>query len=54
MEETEVQKEIESDRHDGLQTAEAKAHHYDASKFDRPSVTVDVVMMSRQASFLAL
>ena len=28
-EETEVQKEIKSDRHDGLQTAEAKAHHYD-------------------------
>src|SRR5207249_6287889 len=28
------------------QTAEAKAHHYDASKYERPSVTVDVVMMS--------
>ena len=27
-------------------TEEAKAHHYDASKYDRPSVTVDVVMMS--------
>ncbi len=26
--------------------AEAKAHHYDASKYERPSVTVDVVMMS--------
>src|SRR5581483_1922622 len=25
---------------------EAKAHHYDASKYERPSVTVDVVMMS--------
>src|SRR5947209_2071716 len=28
------------------QTPEAKAHNYDASKYDRPSVTVDVVMMS--------
>src|SRR5439155_26909088 len=28
------------------QLAEAKAHNYDASKYDRPSVTVDVVMMS--------
>src|SRR5437868_7344996 len=28
------------------QTAEARAHGYDASKYDRPSVTVDVVMMS--------
>lgn len=28
------------------QTAEAKEHHYDASKYERPSVTVDVVMMS--------
>src|SRR5579859_2864618 len=28
------------------QTAEAKAHGYDASKYERPSVTVDVVMMS--------
>ena len=27
-------------------TDEAKAHHYDASKYERPSVTVDVVMMS--------
>jgi 8-oxo-dGTP diphosphatase len=26
--------------------AEAKAHTYDASKYERPSVTVDVVMMS--------
>ncbi len=25
---------------------EATAHHYDASKYERPSVTVDVVMMS--------
>lgn len=28
------------------QTAEAKERHYDASKYERPSVTVDVVMMS--------
>ena len=27
-------------------TEEAAEHHYDASKYDRPSVTVDVVMMS--------
>ncbi|QBD79027.1 NUDIX hydrolase [Ktedonosporobacter rubrisoli] len=27
-------------------TEEAKAHHYDASKYQRPSVTVDVVIMS--------
>lgn len=32
---------------DGWQeTDEAKAHHYDASKYERPSVTVDVVMMT--------
>src|SRR5438552_12417547 len=28
------------------QTDEEKARHYDPSKYDRPSVTVDVVMMS--------
>lgn len=28
------------------QTPEAQAHHYDASKYERPSVTVDVVMMT--------
>src|SRR5579863_8788490 len=28
------------------ETDEAKAHGYDASKYERPSVTVDVVMMS--------
>lgn len=27
-------------------TTEAQEHHYDASKYERPSVTVDVVMMS--------
>src|SRR6266571_2792122 len=31
---------------DWTQTDEAKAHQYDVSKYDRPSVTVDVVMMS--------
>ncbi len=46
MEEMEAQSELTSDKHDSLQTAEAKAHHYDASKYDRPMVTVDVVMMS--------
>lgn len=30
----------------GIRTPEAIAHHYDASKYERPSVTVDVVMMS--------
>src|SRR5689334_21530089 len=28
------------------QLSEAQAHHYDASKYERPSVTVDVLMMS--------
>lgn len=41
MEQTEVTKA------NGKKTTdEAKAHHYDASKYERPSVTVDVVMMS--------
>src|SRR6266849_7123595 len=48
MEETEVQNKSASDKRDSMQTDEAKAHHYDPSKFDRPSVTVDVVMMSRR------
>src|SRR5713226_5267194 len=46
MEETEVQDKSASDKRDSMQTDEAKAHHYDPSKYDRPSVTVDVVMMS--------
>src|SRR5713226_432034 len=46
MEETEVQNKSASDKRDSVQTDEAKAHHYDPSKYDRPSVTVDVVMMS--------
>ena len=35
-----------NDTQDRVQAAETKALHYNASKFDRPSVTVDVVMMS--------
>src|SRR5258707_14152587 len=46
MEKTEAQNEITSGGHESTQTAEAGAHHYDASKYDRPSGTVDVVMMS--------
>src|SRR5260221_12663417 len=47
MEQTEKQDEITHKTQSTLpQTAEAKAHKYDASKYERPSVTVDVVMMS--------
>ena len=47
MEQTEEQSESANNRQEKVQqTAEAKAHHYDASKYERPSVTVDVVMMS--------
>src|SRR5437764_1248214 len=46
MEEMELRNATINDTQDRMQTAEAKAHHYDATKFDRPSVTVDVVMMS--------
>src|SRR5437773_6579186 len=46
MEETEVQDETASDMYDKGQMTETKSHHYDASKYERPSVTVDVVMMS--------
>src|SRR5947209_17711684 len=47
MEQTEKQSEAtENVQSKEPQTAEARAHHYDASKYDRPSVTVDVVMMS--------
>ena len=31
---------------EGAYTSEAAAHQYDVSKYERPSVTVDVVMMS--------
>ena len=47
MEQTEEQSESTNKKQEKMQqTAEAKAHHYDASKYERPSVTVDVVMMS--------
>src|SRR5579862_6982233 len=46
MEQTEKQSGSPGDSQDQAQTTEAKAHHYDASKYERPSVTVDVVMMS--------
>ena len=49
MEETKTQLEPASEQHDGVQSKQtdvAKAHHYDVSKYERPSVTVDVVMMS--------
>ena len=46
MEETEVQDETVSESFENGKRVETKAHTYDASKYDRPSVTVDVVMMS--------
>ncbi|HZU67995.1 MAG TPA: NUDIX domain-containing protein [Ktedonobacteraceae bacterium] len=46
MEQTEQQSGTANSAHAEKQTPEAKAHHYDASKYERPSVTVDVVMMS--------
>src|SRR5207237_9898051 len=47
MEQTEKQNEAtKSVQSKEPQTAEARAHHYDPSKYERPSVTGDVVMMS--------
>ncbi len=52
MKQTEERSEAESTSDEQRQgegeaeRKEAKAHHYDARKYDRPSVTVDVVMMS--------
>ncbi len=46
MEETETRGGSANNRRDTEQVSEAQAHHYDASKYERPSVTVDVVMMS--------
>jgi 8-oxo-dGTP diphosphatase len=46
MEETETRNGSASDGPETEQVTEAKVHHYDASKYERPSVTVDVVMMS--------
>src|SRR5213082_1866674 len=41
---------VEEDRHPGVQIEEqklaAEVYHYDVNKYERPSVTVDVVMMS--------
>src|ERR1700719_1536102 len=42
MDQIEATKGIE----EKMTTDEARAHNYDASKYERPSVTVDVVMMS--------
>src|SRR5712691_1967241 len=46
MEETETQDGSASNGRAAEQADGAKAHHYDASRYERPSVTVDVVMMS--------
>src|SRR5256714_8668604 len=47
MEQTEKQSEATKNVQSKMpQTAEARAHGYDASKYERPSVTVDVLMMS--------
>src|SRR5579859_3554935 len=45
MEQTKKQSETTKGVQEKMQQTE-KARHYDASKYDRPSVTVDVVMMS--------
>ncbi|HEU5230292.1 MAG TPA: NUDIX domain-containing protein [Ktedonobacteraceae bacterium] len=37
---------MEEGVHTEEQQSEAEAHHYDVNKYERPSVTVDVVMMS--------
>ena len=46
MKQTEERSESSSDGREQDETQTAEAHHYDASKYERPSVTVDVVMMS--------
>lgn len=46
MGQTEEQNKAANARQEDGQTGEAKAHHYDPSKYERPSVTVDVVMMT--------
>lgn len=46
MKQTEERSESRSDGPGEAQTNEAKAHHYDVNKYERPSVTVDVVMMT--------
>src|SRR6266567_8359489 len=46
MKQTEEQSESTNNGQGEAQVSEAEAHHYDVSKYERPSVTVDVVMMS--------
>lgn len=47
MERTTEQRSEQSDEQERWQaTEEARVHRYDASKYERPSVTVDVVMMT--------
>src|SRR5215831_15346710 len=46
MEQTEAQSVPNPGENGSSQTDEAQAHGYDPSKYERPSVTVDVVMMS--------
>lgn len=46
MEQTEAQSVSNSGENGSAVTDEAKAHGYDPAKYERPSVTVDVVMMS--------
>src|ERR1700731_3098910 len=46
MEETEARNGPASNGREAEQKTEAQAHHYDVNKYERPSVTVDVVMMS--------
>lgn len=41
-----IQSKTQAPPEAAVQTAEAQAHAYDAHKYERPSVTVDVVMMS--------
>jgi len=46
MEQTEAQNASQPGDKNSSLTDEAKAHGYDPSKYERPSVTVDVIMMS--------
>ncbi len=46
MEEHIVTTEKQTDNHVQARLTEAQEHRYDVSKYERPSVTVDVVMMS--------
>src|SRR5712691_1585561 len=57
MEETKTQHEPASGQHDSAQskqTDEVKAHHYDVSKYERPSLTLDFFMMSLRQRDLQL